>query len=74
MFAHIVACTGWTWDYVGEHIDIPRLLALKEYWAENPPVHMMVKAYLGIGKKEEEKPGNLGDLLASIPEKPGAIQ
>lgn len=45
---------------------------MKEYWAENPPIHMMVKAYLGIGKKEEE--GDVGDLLKMIPMTPGGVQ
>ena len=29
-------------------MDIPRLFALKQYWAKNPPLREMVQAYLGI--------------------------
>lgn len=55
MYAHVVACTGWTWDYVAEHIDLPRLKALNLYWADNPPLHRMVAAYLGIEPVGQEE-------------------
>ena len=29
-------------------MDIPRLFALKQYWARHPPLRDMVQAYLGI--------------------------
>ena len=48
MYAHVIACTGWTWDYVAEHLDLPRLKALNLYWADNPPLHRMVASFLGI--------------------------
>ena len=28
---------------------------LVAYWSENPPVHLMVRAYLGIGKDSKPK-------------------
>jgi hypothetical protein len=37
-------------------------MELKEYWAKNPPLHMMVK----------EEQGNLADLMAMAPQTPGA--
>lgn len=48
-------------------MDLPRLLALQAYWADHPPLHLMVKAYLGIKPKEKEEPGRLEELLAMIP-------
>ena len=49
-----VTVTGWT---------IPQLNAtpwpdtqdLLDYWFDNPPLHLMVKAYLGIEREEEEE-------------------
>jgi len=38
---------GWTWDYVETEIDIPRLLALNEYWRQYPPLQVMVAAFMG---------------------------
>lgn len=62
--------TGWTWDYIAENMDIPRLTALNEYWADNPPLHIMVKSLVGIKPKEIEDEGHLAELMASIPETP----
>lgn len=47
--------TGWTWDYVAESMDIPRLKKMQHYWQDNPPVHVMVAAYLGIKKRKPPK-------------------
>lgn len=53
-------------------MDIPRLVAMKDYWAKNPPVHMMVKAYLGIGKEEQkQEQGKIEDLMAMAPQTTG---
>jgi hypothetical protein len=51
LIAHVAICTGWTWDYIAEHVDIPRLESLNRYLAAHPPLHMMVAAYLGIKPK-----------------------
>ena len=31
-----------------DHLDLPRLKALSDYWADHPPMHLMVAAYLDI--------------------------
>jgi len=54
LYAHVIAVTGWTWDYIAEHVDLPRLEALNRYWTQLPPLHLMVAAYLGIKPKEKE--------------------
>jgi hypothetical protein len=50
--AHVCASTGWTWDYVLEHVDIPRLETLHKYWADHPPLQWMIASYFGIGDKK----------------------
>lgn len=32
-------------------MDIPRLVSMNEYWAENPPTHLLVKAFMGVKSK-----------------------
>ena len=48
MIAHVCASTGWTWDYVADNLDLPRIQHLNEYWREHPPVHILVASYMGI--------------------------
>lgn len=55
MVAHVCACTGWTWDYVLEHVDLPRLESLNAYWRDYPPLHVMVRDYLGIKPKTKQQ-------------------
>ena len=42
-------------DYVDQHMDIPRLVAMGNYWQKHPPVHLMVAAYLGIKPEVKAK-------------------
>jgi hypothetical protein len=48
-------------------------MELKEYWSKNPPLHMMVKGYLGLGSKdnEEEEQSSIADIMAMAPQTPG---
>jgi hypothetical protein len=55
--------TGWTWDYVENHITIPRLKALHKEWQRHPPLALMVAGYLGIKPKEE---GSVEELVERI--------
>lgn len=65
----MVACTGWTWDYVADEIDIDQIIALNKYYAENPPTHLMIKAYLGIGeKKKAEDEQDFGQFMSELQE------
>lgn len=54
---------GYTWDYVEQHIDLPRLAAMNRYWDKHPPVHIMVAAYLGYGDESVEH-GSMDELAA----------
>ncbi len=49
LYAHLLTCfPGWTWEYIDDHIDIPRIRALTSYWRLHPPLHIVVPAALGI--------------------------
>lgn len=42
---------------------LPELGALARYWKRNPPVHIAVAAYLGLGKADAPKRSlSTGDL------------
>ncbi|HOX90233.1 MAG TPA: hypothetical protein PLN55_11530 [Burkholderiaceae bacterium] len=49
----MIAHTGWTWDYVEEHMDLHRYAALQRQWRRFPPLQRMVQAYLGIEPEDE---------------------
>jgi hypothetical protein len=72
----VVASTGWTWDYVRDELDIPRLTALTEYWQQHPPLHLVVAAALGVKtgvEVEKPKPPDdaaLAELMAAFPQVP----
>lgn len=34
-------------------MDLPRLNALYAYWADHPPIHLLVAAYFGIKPKDK---------------------
>lgn len=61
--------TGWTWDYVEENLDLPMLSALSAYWADVPPIQVMIASYLGIKPKSAQKindPGEIAALAAAL--------
>jgi hypothetical protein len=64
MFARVCCATGWTWDYVGEYLDLPRLYALQKYWESVPPIAEMIAIYLGV-----TKPGTKPGIKPSAPAK-----
>jgi len=45
---------------------VPRLAALSKYWRDYPPVHIMVAAYLGIGKTEKKEVDDDGNSLFDL--------
>lgn len=50
----VITCTGWRYDHVLDDMDLPRLREMTNYHRDCPPLHLMVRDYLGIGKR---KPG-----------------
>lgn len=67
LYAHIAACTGWTWDYIAEHVDLSRLDALNRYWTQWPPLHVMAAAYLGLKPSTPDKQDSIDELLQLFP-------
>jgi hypothetical protein len=59
--------TGWTWDYVLNSMDLPRLFSLMDYWKQWPPLHKMVASYFGLGKSLTAPTLNPKDMEAQIP-------
>lgn len=52
LIAHVVASTGWSIESV-EAKTLPELKPLLEYWNENPPLHLLIKAFMGFEGKGE---------------------
>lgn len=61
---HICQSTGWTWDYVLNNIGLHRYRAMRAYWEKNPPLHLMVKAFIGI--KDKPKPASTPDEVTAL--------
>lgn len=60
IYTHIIMATTWEWDYIADNIDLPRFYAMQDYWMDNPPVHLMIKGYLGI--KDQPKKDTNGKI------------
>ncbi|RQO57970.1 hypothetical protein DBR47_14345 [Paucibacter sp. KBW04] len=56
-------CTGWTIPHIRDELDLPTLAALREQWAQFPPLPVMVAHYLGAAKpkKQDEQAEHLED-------------
>lgn len=50
----MITATGWTWDQV-DSLTWPQVLELLTYWKQQPPTHVLVKAFF-MGDKEESRP------------------
>jgi len=80
LYAHVCANTGWTWDYVRNHVDLPTLDALNAEWRQHPPVHHLVAAYLDYQPSQHagaprtpEQERELQTLMNSMPVATGAL-
>ncbi len=48
-------------------LTLPRLAALNRYWADHPPVHLMIAAYLGIKPgSEKRRMATFDDFVAAV--------
>ena len=56
LYARVISLTGWTWEYVGQHLTLPRLYEMQRYWEQHPPVGDLVAAYLGYQAPKHPKP------------------
>lgn len=69
---------GWTYEYIDINLDMTRLAEINEYQEDFPPLHMLVAAYMGIGKDKKENKStfnnddsnNFGQLIKSFPSSP----
>ena len=50
----IVTVTGWTIREL-DATPWPDVMDLLDYWTANPPLHLMVKGYLGIKEPEDDE-------------------
>lgn len=80
MLGCIVTVTGWQIRHIRKEIPFRRIVALMNYWASNPPIHLMVKWHLGIKDQDPNmietaqtisvlSAGRKAAKLSSLPEK-----
>ena len=62
----LVNYTGWTWEYIADHVDLPRLAALQRYWARIPPLHITVASYFGAIKQPAAS-ADIAEAAAYVP-------
>ncbi|HWK45130.1 MAG TPA: hypothetical protein VNT30_10430 [Stellaceae bacterium] len=59
------AC-GYTPDQI-DQMTLPRFAGLTRYWNRHPPTHVLVAAYLGIGRQHDQSGSGMAELLALFP-------
>lgn len=48
----LITCTGWTWDYVDQHVTLPQAQALNKCWVVLPPAAIALRRICGaLGMK-----------------------
>jgi len=52
LFAEFSYCLGQSFEYIENNITIMQIVAYRKYWKKNPPVHLLVAAYLGYKNEE----------------------
>ncbi|MGH6980091.1 MAG: hypothetical protein ACREFC_02690 [Stellaceae bacterium] len=67
IYAQIVAATGWSWDQV-DAMTIPRYRALKRYWEEYPPAHLLLRALAGYQRRRPAAAAPFDMLVALAPD------
>lgn len=48
MYAYVAIATGWTWEYIGRQLTLPRLFAMYRIWRKYPPVNVTAALFAGI--------------------------
>lgn len=69
IYSHLITVTGWTWEYIDMNMTLPRLYSLTQYWRDNPPLHILIGAFLGVkpsGKSLKNKEPDLAELIAEL--------
>jgi hypothetical protein len=60
----LITVTGWSWEYIDEHMTLPRLAQLSAYWQNQPPTHMTSAIMAGIKPRERSAEG----MTAKVPD------
>ena len=67
LYATLIARTGWTWEYIDEHMSVPRLEAMNRQWERTPPLNEAVAVLLrAFGWKGAAKPVASGTSEAAF--------
>lgn len=50
----MITVTGWRWSDIDE-MTLPQVQALLDYWAESPPIHILLKHFMGFERKQPDE-------------------
>lgn len=71
---------AWTWDYVDEHMTVPRVNKIFEHRGNVPPLHLSMAKMAGIdistpaqqaATKEEKTAQDIAQFMAMVPKREG---
>lgn len=62
----MITCFGYEWDYIGEHLDIPKLNQITKYQRRIPPLHQLVAGYLGVNTDDLTSENNLNSFISDM--------
>lgn len=66
--------TGWTWQHVQHHCDLPTYLAMCRWWREVPPAAVQLRRIASfLGLKENAQPGAPRMAASAQPSSPQDI-
>lgn len=66
LYAHLMTCfPGWTYEYIDDHMTIPRVLEINGYQKKHPALHIMVAGYIGAGSTSA-KPAEIDENGQSL--------
>lgn len=54
----MITATGWTWNYVDQHVTLPQVEAMSRFWETIPPAALQLKRIslaLGIAPEKTVK-------------------
>ena len=67
LYTLLITVTGWTWEYIDDHMTIPRLDEMTTYWKYQPPIHLMLASFFGIKEKTKEPEMSFEDFVRMFP-------
>ncbi|MCL2658775.1 MAG: hypothetical protein FWD62_15470 [Betaproteobacteria bacterium] len=54
MYAHVITVTGWRWSDL-DAMTLPQVQALLNYWRESPPIHVLLKHFMGVKNEPRDE-------------------